>query len=425
MSYQLPKGTFDIYPAAKNPWQNMDGWSHLEHTIRACSQRYGYSEIRTPVFERTEVFTRSVGESSDIVSKEMYTFKDKGDRSMTLRPEGTAPVIRSYVENNMQHAPFQKLFYIGPYFRYDRPQAGRFRQFHQLGVEFFGQNGAEADFEVITYALSLYTELGLKNLTLELNSIGTKEDRDRYEQALKEYLLPNKDQLSEDSQRRLDENPLRILDSKVAADRELVKDAPSIFEFLSKDSKAHFERLCELLQAHELTFTINPKIVRGLDYYQHTVFEISSSVLGAQNVIGGGGRYDGFVKQFGGPDIPGVGFATGLERILVTMDGQGVAIPSPKGPVVYIIPIGTAAECMTPELLYKLRRAHIGCDMHYGSKKLAKALQQAETIGAQFALVLGEEELSSRHVKLKNVRTREEHNVSLDSLVETLSEMRT
>jgi len=423
MNYSLPKGTFDILPNQPDPWRSTEKWTHLERVIRSLANVYGYREARTPIFERTELFVRGVGATSDIVSKEMYTFEDKGGRSMTLRPEGTASIIRAYIEKSLHMTPFQKLFYIGPFFRYDRPQAGRFRQFHQLGVEFFGEAASTADFEVISLALSLYKQLGLQNLKLMINSVGTESTRTPYRNALREFLLPHKDKLSEDSQVRLEKNPLRILDSKDKGDQKLVEGAPQMLDFLDDESRAHFESLCNMLERNGISFVIEPKLVRGLDYYNKTVFEIASDVLGAQNVIGGGGRYDGFLKEFNGPDVPGVGFATGLERILVTMDGQNCTFPKAAGPFVYIIPMGDSALEQCQDLLYTLRGAQISADLHRGSKKIQKALQTAEHIGAQYALVLGDNEIASQNAVLKDVTKREEIPVTLTSITETLQPM--
>lgn len=423
MTYSLPKGTFDILPNQPEPWRCIEKWHHIERTIRMISHLYNYKEIRTPIFERTELFVRGVGSTSDIVSKEMYTFEDKGGRSMTLRPEGTASVIRAYIEKSLHMTPFQKLFYIGPFFRYDRPQAGRFRQFHQVGVEFFGEADPFADYEVITLALALYEALGLKHLKLMLNSVGTEHSRIPYRNALREFLLPHKDTLSEDSKQRLEKNPLRILDSKDPNDQKLLDGAPQMGDFLDEASRTHFEKLCSLLEQANVPFTVEPRLVRGLDYYNKTVFEIASDVLGAQNVLGGGGRYDGFLQQFNGPDIPGIGFATGIERILVTMEGQGAPFPRDRGPFIYLIPLGETAERISQKLLHDLRQTHIPADVHRGSKKVQKGLQTAELLGATYALVLGDNEIESKQASLKDVTKREEIPISLTSFIETLQPM--
>lgn len=418
MSYQNPKGTFDILPKQAEPWRSIEYWNYFESIARKTAHIFGFQEVRTPIFEKTELFTRSAGESSDIVSKEMYTFNDKGNRSMSLRPEGTAPIIRAFVNKSLHTTPFDKLFYMGPYFRYDRPQAGRFRQFHQFGAEIFGSDTPETDAEIIHMAYSLYNELGIKNLTLQLNSLGAPETRQLYEKKLIEFLQPHRGSLSEDSQKRLLENPLRILDSKDPKDKELIKEAPSILEVLDAPSEKHLSRLENILSDLNIACTIDGTLVRGLDYYNGSVFEISSDVLGAQSVIGAGGRYNGFTKAFGGPDIPGIGFATGIERILVTLEGQGKTPPQLRGPLLYIVPLAESDELFP--LQARIRNAGFSCDVHRGSKKVKKALDQGASLGATYALILGEDELETKQCEVKNLETRESVPCTLDSLETTL-----
>ncbi|MCB1082616.1 MAG: histidine--tRNA ligase, partial [Chlamydiia bacterium] len=359
MSYTLPKGTFDILPhdpKKENAWKEASRWQHLETVMRALARDYGYEEIRTPIFEKTELFIRSVGETSDIVSKEMYTFEDKGNRSMTLRPEGTAAVMRAFAQHGLQQlGHHHKFFYIGPFFRYDRPQAGRYRQFHQFGIEAIGNGGPEQDFEAIELLYELYNRLGLKNLRVLVNSLGSASCREKYREALLSFLKPHLSTLSEESKVRFVKNPLRILDSKDEKEQALLKGAPSILEFLNEDNRKHFETLCALLEESHIPFEITPGLVRGLDYYNQTVFEITSDVLGAQNTIGAGGRYDGLLPAVGGPDLPCIGFSTGIERILHTMEGQNISFPEKKGPLVALIPLGEEAKKKAHTLLYSLR----------------------------------------------------------------------
>ncbi len=347
MDYSTPKGTFDILPfepQEEDKWRESDRWQHLEEVMRKTSNDYGFREIRTPIFEKTELFVRGVGESSDIVTKEMYTFIDRGERSMTLRPEGTASVIRAFVEKKLYAQPgLHKYFYIGPMFRYERPQAGRYRQLHQFGAEAIGICSPEQDVELIDMACEIYRRLGLKNLSVQINSVGDAPSRAAYREALAHFLKPFLPALSADSQVRFTKNILRILDSKDPNDQKILKEAPTLEQYLTPEAKAHFDRVLKLLDALQISYAVNPKLVRGLDYYNETVFEISSEVLGAQNAIGGGGRYDGLTEAIGGPSLPSVGFATGMERILQTMLKQDAPFPSTPHPRVFFIPIGSAA----------------------------------------------------------------------------------
>ncbi|MEM8727286.1 MAG: histidine--tRNA ligase [Chlamydiota bacterium] len=323
LEYSLPKGTFDILPnepETQDRWKASHRWHYVESVMRRLAHTYGYREIRTPIFEKTELFIRGVGETSDIVSKEMYIFRDKADRSMTLRPEGTASVMRAFAQNSLHRlGSHHKFFYIGPFFRYDRPQAGRFRQFHQFGIEVVGNGEPDQDFEVIELLYRLFCRLGLKNLTVLVNSLGDRRCRENYQQALLVFLKPHFEALSLESQRRFTKNPLRILDSKDEKERALLKNAPSILDFLSDASRRHFNSLCEYLTADAIPFQITSRLVRGLDYYNHTVFEITSDSPKRQNTIGAGGRYDGLLPVVGGPDLPCIGFSTGIERILQAM----------------------------------------------------------------------------------------------------------
>jgi histidyl-tRNA synthetase len=407
MKMSIPPGVFDILPNDKHePWRNSHLWNHVENIIRETARQFGYQEIRTPIFERTELFLRGVGETTDIVSKEMYTFLDKGNRSMTLRPEGTAPVIRAFIENQLQNqVSIHKLFYIGPMFRYERSQAGRYRQHHQFGAEAIGSREPEQDVELIDMLYTLYARLGLKNLTVSINSIGDKESRSSFRTALKEYLQQHLEKLSPESKNRFDTNPLRILDSKDPQDQEIIQGAPSILDFLTPECKEHFEVVKALLDCIKIPYTINNKLVRGLDYYNKTVFEIIAGELGAQNSIGGGGRYDGLVNTLGGPDLPAIGFGTGIERIIQTMIKQEVSIPKPNYPTLFLIPLGIEAKAACFSILHNLRINGIPAQMDFSGKKLNKVMQYANEINARFIAVIGDEEIKNQEVELKEMST--------------------
>lgn len=423
MKYTIAPGVFDIIPNdSTDTWKNSSLWNHVEEVIRKTAQDFGFQEIRTPLFERTELFQRGVGETSDIVSKEMYTFKDKGDRLMSLRPEGTAPVIRSFIENQFhQNSQIHKLFYIAPMFRYERTQAGRYRQHHQFGVEAIGNGSPEQDVEIIDLLWTLYQRLGLKNLALHLNSIGSPACRIAYKSALQDYLRNSYDQLSKDSQTRFEVNPLRILDSKDAQDQKLLEKAPSILDFLNEECKQHFEEVQKLLKQLKIPYQVNPKLVRGLDYYNKTVFEVVAGDLGAQNSIGGGGRYDGLIKQLGGPDLPSIGFGTGLERIIQTLIKQECRLPEIPGPLVFIIPLGDEAKNACFNILHDLRSHNIAAQMDFSGKKVGKAMQIANDIKAKFVIVVGENELKTGVVEIKDMSTGETASAPLYNLPHILA----
>lgn len=424
MEYSIPKGVFDILPQEphkEDAWRNSAHWEYIEKIIRELARDYGCREIRTPIFERTELFVRSVGETSDIVTKEMYTFTDKADRSLTLRPEGTAPVIRAFVEKQLHlQRPIQKFFYIAPMFRYERPQAGRYRQHHQFGMEAIGVCSAEQDVEVIDLLTEFYRRVGLKNLKVAINTLGDLDSRTKYREALHKYFEEHLDRLSPDSQARFSRNIMRILDSKSPEDQEFIASAPSILDFLSTAAKSHFEKVCTLLSSLGLAWEISPRLVRGLDYYNHTVFEVSSGQLGAQNALGGGGRYDGLIASLGGPDIPSVGFGTGLERVMQTMERQGVQFPSPQGPFIYFIPLGSQASEACMKWTAALRHARVAAEVDLSGKKLQTCLQTANLLQAAFCLVIGEDEQLSGKAQLKEMATHQSKEIVLDDLVERI-----
>jgi len=404
-----PRGTQDVIPPESARWQA------LEARIRALATRYGYGEIRTPTFESTDLFVRGVGETTDIVEKEMYTFTDKGGRSITLRPEWTAPVVRAALEHNLFEAGSQRLFYIGPIYRYERPQKGRLRQAHQFGVELVGFKGPEADVEVLALAWSLVRSYGIADATLNINSIGDATCRPRYREALLAHFRPHVATLSEDSQARLERNPLRVLDSKAEADRALIESAPTFESILCDDCRAHFDAVKGYLDALGIPYVVNSRIVRGLDYYTRTVFEITSSVLGAQSTVCGGGRYDGLVKSLGGPDVPAVGFGLGLERFLMMLDAlEGEKTPPRTG--VQAIALGAEARAVLVPVIEALRHAiDAPVFAEYDDRKLVKQLNVADRNNARFALILGGDELAAGEIVVRDLEARTDRKVPLGS----------
>ena len=415
MKLQKPKGTQDILPKDSGKWQ------YVEEFARNTFKKYNYAEIRTPLFEHYEVISRSVGDTTDIVTKEMYDFYDKGDRHITLRPEGTAPVARSYVENKLFAPEIQKpvkLYYMGSMFRYERPQAGRLREFHQIGVECFGSNNPATDVETIAMAAQFFNEIGIRNVTLQLNSLGNAESRATYRQALIDYLMPLKDNLSKDSQRRLKENPLRVLDSKEKEDKLPVENAPSILDYLDEESQTHFQAVRSLLEALEIPYTINTNMVRGLDYYNHTIFEFTADVAGNELTICAGGRYDSLVAYFGGPETAGFGFGMGVERLLLVLEKQGVELSLENSLDVYIAVLGEGANNTALEIVQALRRQGFTVERDYLNRKLKAQFKSADTFGAKVLITLGESEIESKQVTVKNNQTREELIVDLNQIQE-------
>ena len=413
MKLQKPKGTQDILPQESVKWQ------YVEEFARKTFKKYHYAEIRTPLFEHYEVISRSVGDTTDIVTKEMYDFYDKGDRHITLRPEGTAPVVRSYVENKLFAPEVQKpvkLYYMGSMFRYERPQAGRLREFHQIGVECFGSNNPATDVETIAMAAQFFNEIGIQGVTLQLNSLGNAESRAAYRQALIDYLTPLKDSLSKDSQRRLEENPLRVLDSKEKEDKLAVENAPSILDYLDEQSQTHFQAVRSMLEALGIPYVINTNMVRGLDYYNHTIFEFTADVAGNELTICAGGRYDSLVAYFGGPETAGFGFGMGVERLLLVLEKQGVALPLEDSLDVYIAVLGDGANNKALEIVQALRKQGFTAERDYLNRKLKAQFKSADTFSAKTLITLGESEIESNQVTIKNNQTREELTVSLNQI---------
>ena len=415
MKLQKPKGTQDILPQESAKWQ------YVEDFARKTFRKYNYGEIRTPIFEHYEVISRSVGDTTDIVTKEMYDFYDKGDRHITLRPEGTAPVVRSYVENKLFAPEVQKpvkVYYMGSMFRYERPQAGRLREFHQIGAECFGSSNPATDVEMIAMAAQFFKDIGITNVSLELNSLGNPESRAAYRQALIDYLTPLKASLSADSQRRLEENPLRVLDSKEPEDKVAVEGAPSILDYLDEESCAYFAAVRSMLETLQIPYVINTNMVRGLDYYNHTIFEFTTEVAGSQLTICAGGRYDGLVAYFGGPETPGVGFGMGLERLLLVLDKQGVELPIETALDVYVAVLGTGANGRALDLVQALRAQGFAAERDYLDRKLKAQFKSADIFKAKTLITLGESEVESGQVTVKNNHNREEITVSLDQIQE-------
>ncbi|MBD2179904.1 histidine--tRNA ligase [Aerosakkonema funiforme] len=416
---QALRGTRDILPEEVVYWQ----W--VESVARDILSRSAYQEIRTPIFEATALFERGIGEATDIVGKEMYTFMSRGEDkySITLRPEGTAGAVRSYIQNGM-HAQggVQRLWYTGPMFRYERPQAGRQRQFHQIGVEVLGSSDARADAEVIAIATDILQTLGLQNLRLDINSVGNPTDRQQYRQALIDYFTPYSSELDADSQTRLTRNPLRILDSKDKRTQEIAQNAPSILDYLGVDSKQHFDQVLQLLTDLGISYQLNPRLVRGLDYYTHTAFEIISDDLGAQATVCGGGRYDGLVAELGGPDTPAVGWAIGLERLTILLQKMQQA---PKKTLdFYVVSRGEKAEAQALLLAQKLRRIGFSLELDLSGSAFKKQFARADKSGAVACLILGDEEAENQTVKLKWMATKEQQTLSQKDLLGKTDEWR-
>lgn len=423
MRFSAPKGTHDILPPSLNrPWaDDVSKWHWLEGVFRDLCALYGYQEVRTPVFEATELFKRAVGEGTDIVAKETYDFTTRGGDAMTLRPEGTAPALRAYVEHRLHlDRPVTKLYYVSSIFRYERQQKGRYRQHHQVGVEALGAHGPDVDAEVIALAMAFFTRLGVSRLTLKLNSVGTPPSRARYVDALRAWAEPLLPEMSEDNQRRFRENALRMLDSKNERDQALLNDAPQIADFLDDDSRAHFDTLQSYLTGLGIEYAIDPKLVRGFDYYTRTLFEIQSPDVGAQSALAGGGRYDKLVEEIGGPATPGIGFGLGIERTLIALEAANVPVPFPAGLTAFVCPLGEAARAACVNLLSHLRSAGVAADMSYSGRKMKALLEQADKAGATYALIVGDDEVEQGTVQVRELRTAQQTSVPAAHIAEAL-----
>ncbi|MBS4191420.1 histidine--tRNA ligase [Bacillus sp. FJAT-49705] len=421
MSIRIPRGTQDILPG------EIEKWHFIEEKAREICEKFHYREIRTPIFEHTELFLRSVGDTTDIVQKEMYTFEDRGERSLTLRPEGTAAVVRSYVENKMYGDPNQpvKLYYMGPMFRYERPQSGRYRQFVQFGVEAIGSNDPAIDAEVIAVAMSLYKELGLRKLKLIINSLGDRESRAAHREALVNHFKPAIFDFCSDCQNRLEKNPMRILDCKQDREHELMKTAPSIIDYLNEDSKKYFEKVQQYLTDLDIAFEVDSNLVRGLDYYNHTAFEIMSEAegFGAITTLCGGGRYNGLTEEIGGPEAPGIGFAMSIERFIAALDAEQITLPIKEEIDCYLVSLGEEAKDYTVGLLQKLRLSGFTAERDYLDRKIKAQFKAADRLNARYVAILGEDELKENKINLKSMETGEQSEIALDSFIEKFSEL--
>lgn len=407
----IPKGTKDVLP------QDAYKWQYVESVARDVAKLFNLSEIRTPTFEHTELFQRGVGDTTDVVTKEMYTFKDKGDRSITLKPEGTAGAARSFIENGMASGVLPaKLFYITPAFRYERPQAGRLREFHQFGVEIFGTKSAQTDAEAITAADALLKKLGLQ-VKLYINSIGCKACRAEYNKALKAFFEPHLENLCYDCKTRFEKNPLRLLDCKEENCKKINAAAPSMLDYLCEDCKAHFEEVKACLTLAGVEYEIDNRIVRGLDYYTRTVFEFVSTAIGAQGTVCAGGRYDGLIEELGGNSVPAVGFAAGLERLLIVMEQTGVVIPEPEKPTVYLAGMDNDCRKKAFEIAASLRKAGVFAEIDHMDRSVKAQFKYADKLGAKYVAVIGGNELMESVMNVKNMSNGESEKVSFDQAV--------
>ncbi len=411
-----PRGTADILPGQVEKWQ------YIEAIAAKVAKEYGYREVRTPIFEHTELFIRGVGEDTDIVEKEMYTFRDRGERSITLRPENTAAVVRAYLENSLYAGPQPvKLYYIGPMFRYDRPQAGRFRQFHQFGVELFGTNHPAADAEVMAMAMDFYRRLGLTGLELHVNSVGCPKCRPMMRESLLKFFAPFHDELCPNCQNRYRKNPLRLLDCKSERCAEISVNAPTTVDCLCEDCRAHFELVQRYMDDLGVPYKLNNRLVRGLDYYTHTAFEIMASDIGAQSSIGAGGRYNGLIEAVGGAPAPGIGFALGLERIILSLDKRGFTPGLKPVPEVFLAVTGDTASREGFKLLASIRAAGLSADMDYQGRSLKAQMKYAGKTGARYTVIIGDEELRQGRVVLRDMTAGEQQEVALPDVVSELT----
>jgi histidyl-tRNA synthetase len=416
LEFTAIKGFKDILP------EEVKNWQRLESAARRLLGSFGFQEIKTPLLERTELFSRSIGQDTDIVSKEMYSFKDSKGRGMTLRPEATASVVRAYIQHRLyQKNPIQKLFTIGPMFRHERPQKGRFRQFHQINAELFGDHGPRSDADMIVMAMHLFEAIGLKDLTLNLNSLGCPECRPGFRKELKDYLAQQTGSLCSDCQRRSESNPLRVFDCKVEGCNRVVSGAPSILEFLCKACQGHFESLQGYLKRSGIMFFLNHQLVRGLDYYNRTTFEIQTERLGAQNAVAGGGRYDGLVKLLGGPDQPAIGFAVGVERVVALLEEEGTL--ETRKPDLFIAALGEAAYKACFKWVTDLRKAGYWVEMDYSARGLKPQMKKAGRLGAKKVLMVGDDELASGKGVLRDMETKDQEEVGLENILENLKKV--
>ncbi len=415
MPIKAQRGTKDILP--KDSYK----WTYVENLFREVCSLFGYDEIRTPVFESTDLFKRGVGETTDIVQKEMYSFQDNGGRDITLKPEGTAGAVRAFIENKL-YADTQpsKLYYITPCFRYERPQAGRMRQFHQFGIEAFGSEAASIDAEVMALAMEFFKRVGLEKLELRINSIGCPECRNEYNNKLRLYLAEKLDKLCGTCQTRYEKNPLRILDCKNEACQSEIGDAPLMIDNICDGCKDHFEKVKVYLDSMDINYVVDPKIVRGLDYYTKTAFEIISQDIGAQSTVCGGGRYDGLVEQLEGPKTPGIGFGMGIERLLLTLENNNIEIPKEDGIDIFVVTIGEKAEIESFKILKDLRANDVSCDKDHVGKSVKAQFKYSDKINAKYTIVLGDDEIEKDLATLKNMQTSEQTEIKLSEIADVL-----
>ncbi|MCH4166800.1 MAG: histidine--tRNA ligase [Megasphaera sp.] len=412
MAITAPRGTQDFLPEQTAEWQM------LEAKIRHICSLYGFGEIRTPMFESTELFLRGIGETTDVVTKEMYTFNDRGGRSMTLRPENTASVVRAFLEHKLYgEQKVHKFYYMGPMFRHDRPQAGRYRQFNQFGIEEIGSKDPAVDAEIIAMAFQLFHELGLNDLVLHINSVGCPKCRPVYRQKLLDFFADKKDQLCEDCQTRLEKNPLRVLDCKEDGEKMMALGVPQITDNLCDDCKEHFAKVQEYLTKVGISYELDPRLVRGLDYYTNTAFEIMYAPLGAQSTVCGGGRYDGLIEEVGGPSTPGMGFAIGMERLLLTLKEQQLLPPPPKNQPLFIVALGDAAKMKAFELQQQLRAHDVYAEIDLMGRSMKGQMKSANKLEADYTVIIGDDELAKGQVQVRNMATKEQVSVPLDGIV--------
>ena len=415
-----PKGCHDIYGIEAKKWK------YVNDLIDSVCEKYNYQYIRTPIFESSELFHRGVGENTDIVTKETYDFIDRGDRKMTLRPEGTAGIMRSYIENKMYGDSTQpiKLYYNGTMYRYERPQSGRDRELTQFGVELIGSNDPMSDAEVISMAVNIYKLVGLKGIKVNINSLGDKESRDNYRNILIEYFKPHIDSMCDDCKNRLEKNPLRILDCKVDKDTDIMKNAPRITDYLNEESKNRFEQVKKYLQQMDIDYVVDSNVVRGLDYYNHTVFEIEAMVegFGSQNVLGGGGRYNTLSSQLGGPDVPGIGFAMGLGRLMLAIEKEGIELPISNDIDAFVMYVSDTEKEYAATLVQELRMSGFKVDTEYTGRTLKAQFKQADRLNSHFLIIINDEDLKNNQIKIKNNKTKEEDLVEIDYILYYLDE---
>ena len=415
-----PKGTYDLYG------DNAKKWKYVDKIIDSLMEKYNYNYIRTPIFESSDVFHRGVGAGSDIVRKETYDFIDRGERNLTLRPEGTAGIVRSYIENKMYGESIQptKLYYNGTMYRYERPQSGRNREFTQFGIEVLGSNDPYTDAEVISIPVNLYKMLGLKGIKVRINSLGDDESRKNYREALVEYFKPHLDSLCEDCHERFNKNPLRILDCKVDCDNDILKNAPVVLDYLNEESKKRFVHVQEYLNELGIDFEVDPKLVRGLDYYNHTVFEIEANVegFGSNNVIGAGGRYNNLVEQLGGPSTPGVGFASGLDRLILALDLEDIKLPVDNGTDIFVMFVSDTEKKFSLSLVQELRMNGFKVNTEYNNRGLKSQFKTADRLNSKYLIILNDEDLKNDEINIKNNKTKEEEKIGLDYLIYYLDE---